>query len=232
MSYDMIPHPHSDDPHAECNLEIHRLQAELTAVRSQAQKDNMRADLCDTYAQWLLDIGKLIGCGHLDERLPRCIEEEFWKLKEQVNALIDSCYYRTKAGKVHWKQGQHFGTSIADNTEPEAFLEAVRAIRHNAGIPDDDLGGEDEAGSYDPPRKSLNEPREQLEGYDCHADFCAIGDNTAQAMTCANCGEVSTNPGQFLHDGRWVCTKKCRNEMADTQSYDDLAASGGIVDAP
>lgn len=59
------------------------------------------------------------------------------KLKEQVNSLIDSCYYCTRAGNVHWKQGRCFGTSIADSTDPKSFLEAMRAIRHNAGIPDD-----------------------------------------------------------------------------------------------
>ncbi len=60
----------------------------------------------------------------------------------------------------------------------------------------------------------------------------ALGNNTAQKLTCANCGEVSTNPGQFVRDGRWVCTDACRKELADKQSYDDLAESGGIVDAP
>ena len=55
---------------------------------------------------------------------------------------------------------------------------------------------------------------------------------TAQPLRCANCGEVSTNPGQFVKDGRWVCTQACRRELCDWQSYDNLAASGGIVDAP
>lgn len=54
----------------------------------------------------------------------------------------------------------------------------------------------------------------------------------ARILTCANCHEESTNPGQFVGDGRWVCTEACRRELADAQSYDDLAASGGIVDAP
>lgn len=55
---------------------------------------------------------------------------------------------------------------------------------------------------------------------------------TTTKLTCASCGEVSSNPGQFLPDGRWVCTEDCRKELAASQSYDDLAASGGIVDAP
>jgi hypothetical protein len=59
-----------------------------------------------------------------------------------------------------------------------------------------------------------------------------LDDNTAKKLHCANCGELSTNPGQFLRDGRWVCTDACRKELCDKDSYDDLAASGGIVDAP
>ena len=51
-------------------------------------------------------------------------------------------------------------------------------------------------------------------------------------LTCANCNEVSPNPGQFLPDGRWVCTNACLKELALTQSHDDLRASGGIIDAP
>lgn len=54
----------------------------------------------------------------------------------------------------------------------------------------------------------------------------------AQPLTCANCGEASTNPGQFTPDGLWLCTEACRKELCDKQSYDDMAASGGIVDAP
>lgn len=78
--------------------------------------------------------------------------------------------------------------------------------------------------------------REQLEGWNVSAGFCGgLGgqsDNVAQPLTCANCTEISTNPGQFLRDGRWVCTAACRNAICDKQSYDDLAASGGLVDAP
>lgn len=54
---------------------------------------------------------------------------------------------------------------------------------------------------------------------------------TAQPLTCANCGQQSTTQGQFLGDGRWVCTESCRKELAEKPSYDDLATSGGIVDA-
>lgn len=102
----------------------------------------------------------------MDELTERfyAVKEQRDELAQQVNALIESCYYRTRAGKVHWKQGQHFGTSTADDTDPAAFEQAMAAIRHNAGISECDLGGEDEAGSDDPPRK----PREE---YDPYADL-------------------------------------------------------------
>lgn len=50
-----------------------------------------------------------------------------------------------------------------------------------------------------------------------------VNDNTAQPLTCDNCGEASTNPGQFMPDGRWVCTASCRDELSAS-----LAANGGI----
>lgn len=56
-------------------MNIYKLEAEIAAIRNQSYNDNLRADLCDQYEQWLLDIGKTFGCSHLDERLPRCAEE-------------------------------------------------------------------------------------------------------------------------------------------------------------
>lgn len=57
--------------------------------------------------------------------------------------------------------------------------------------------------------------------------------NDENELICANCGESSNNrPGQFLGDTRWVCCQECKSELADKQAYDDLAASGGVVDAP
>ncbi len=49
-----------------------------------------------------------------------------------------------------------------------------------------------------------------------------LGDNTATPLTCANCGEVSTNPGQFLPCGAWVCTAACKHDFDQSQ-----AACGG-----
>lgn len=78
-------------------------------------------------------------------------------------------------------------------------------------------------------RRILDEAIERSKGSDT---WVPPSDNAAKPLTCANCGEVSTNPGQFTPDGLWLCTEACRKELCDKQSYGDLAASGGIVDAP
>ena len=57
----------------ELRFENQSLRMELSAIRTQALKDNIRAETADRYEQWLLDIGRVIGCGHLDEQLPNCI---------------------------------------------------------------------------------------------------------------------------------------------------------------
>lgn len=56
------------------------------------------------------------------------------RLREQVNKLLDSCWYRTRTGHVAWKQGASFGVSTAKHTEPAAYEQALEAIRRNAGI--------------------------------------------------------------------------------------------------
>lgn len=58
------------------------------------------------------------------------------ELELQRDAVITSCYF-TRRGRVHWNQGQWFGTSIANELDPEAYIEAMRAIRENAGLPAD-----------------------------------------------------------------------------------------------
>lgn len=50
-----------------------RLKSECEAVRSLVNRYEMRADDADRYEQWLLDIGRAIGCQHLDEQLPNCV---------------------------------------------------------------------------------------------------------------------------------------------------------------
>ena len=60
--------------------------------------------------------------------------------------------------------------------------------------------------------------------------LCEVFD--AQGWRTIECGESSTNPGQFVRDNRWVCSEECRRNLINVDSYDDLRESGGIVDAP
>lgn len=62
------------------DVKIKQLQTEISMLRDVARKFEIRAELCDTYERWLLDIGKVIGCDHLDNRLPSCIAQEFERL--------------------------------------------------------------------------------------------------------------------------------------------------------
>lgn len=50
-----------------------RWKSECEAVRSLVIKYELRAEDADRYEQWLLDIGRAIGCQHLDEQLPNCV---------------------------------------------------------------------------------------------------------------------------------------------------------------
>lgn len=50
-----------------------RWKRECDSVRSLANKLDARADDADRYELWLLDIGRAIGCQHLDEQLPNCV---------------------------------------------------------------------------------------------------------------------------------------------------------------
>lgn len=50
-----------------------RWKRECNSIRSVALKNSLRADDADRYERWLLDIGRAIGCQHLDEQLPNCV---------------------------------------------------------------------------------------------------------------------------------------------------------------
>ncbi len=56
----------------------------------------------------------------------------------------------------------------------------------------------------------LDEARERSVGSDT---WVSPEEVAAKKLTCANCSEVSSSPGQFLPDGRWVCTESCRKEL-------------------
>lgn len=53
--------------------EIELLRAENKLLRRQAMKDRDRAELADSYEKWLLEIGRAVGCQHLDENLQNCV---------------------------------------------------------------------------------------------------------------------------------------------------------------
>jgi len=76
---------------------------------------------------------------------------------------------------------------------------------------------------------------EEPEGYIIHEieNICRrqLGLEVKQ-IVCSNCGARQINAGQFVRDNRWVCSQNCRKELIEKDSYRDLAASGGIVNAP
>jgi hypothetical protein len=51
-------------------------------------------------------------------------------------------------------------------------------------------------------------------------------------IRCAWCKNETDRPGQWLDPDTFACSQECRKALMEKQSYDDLAASGGIVDAP
>lgn len=110
------------------------------------------------------------------------------------------------------------------DTNGYGFVLRLKLWRENAELALKHLKPVPEAGTAYPPDCAFALPEDPR--------WEALGGNTAKPLTCANCGEVSTNPGQFTPDGLWLCTEACRKELCEKQSYDDLAASGGIVDAP
>lgn len=95
---------------AEADREIAQWKTQCDMIRAQARKDNIRAELADQYEQWLLDLGRISGCGHVDERLPRCIEEEFEKLKAALITARESGH----------REGMKEAARICDRLEAEA----------------------------------------------------------------------------------------------------------------
>lgn len=72
-------------------------KAQHDAVLSQARKDNLRAEDADRYEQWLLDLGRISGCGHVDENLPRCIEQAFEAMRDERGAALTQARGETEA---------------------------------------------------------------------------------------------------------------------------------------
>jgi hypothetical protein len=55
------------------NPEIETLKHENLLLRDLARTHEVDRDTKDHYERILTDIGKSIGCGHIDERLPSCV---------------------------------------------------------------------------------------------------------------------------------------------------------------
>lgn len=183
------------------------------------------------------------------------LTERFYAVRGQRDRLLRCCeialhaYDKAhEAGRSNWT-GEEVDKMRAIVKEVRDYRPADLAVIYcEHGIKDGDW--------CEPCNNAMKaSQREQLEGYECSAGFCGGMSNrlsipaevsapirktiaeimekgTTQPLTCACCGEASTNPGQFVRDGRWVCTEDCRRNLINVDSYDDLAASGGIVDAP
>lgn len=97
------------------------LEAELSVCRNHIRPLSDKAELADTYEAWLLDIGRQVGCQHLDEQLPNCVisslqgdrdQEELALLRREAEwirrklELPDNCPFlsgngQTVAGEMH-----------------------------------------------------------------------------------------------------------------------------------
>ena len=107
-------------------------------VLHQAQKDNLRAEQADQFEQWLLDIGKLIGCEHVDERLPCCIRDELATLRVELEA-VKRDNHSMRCGCMSGYDWQRVVDWIKDNNrKPPDFAltsgagrDALRAVEHS-----------------------------------------------------------------------------------------------------
>ncbi len=256
--------PADDDEHGECRQEIERVdsllsdsrnqtrlaQEELSAVRWQAQKDNLRAELADTYEQWLLDIGKLTGCGHVDERLPRCIEEEFEKLLDESKRL-----HLENAAQL-----RRIEELVSERNELKRRADLWEKL-HDARVDEgrEQLEGFDCSAGFAPIQTSRKpwarymwiepntsgyfwlrwtgadgiyrwlHPTEKKWVEEPHQIDMPLFPDRTTAMRAAN---ESPEPPTWREYAANLTNREGRREAALKQSYDDLAASGGIVDAP
>lgn len=71
---------------AAAEAECSRVKHELDMVRSVARSDNLRAEDADQFEAWLLRLGKLSGCEHVDEQLPNCIEAAYQEMQDRLAA--------------------------------------------------------------------------------------------------------------------------------------------------
>jgi hypothetical protein len=139
-----------------------------------------------------LDIGKLIGCGHLDERLPRCIEEEFEKLSDE-NAIMRESLKLARITDARYQE------LVGEQNNQLALLGRVYR----------------EVGNESP-------------GFNRHALTPGLRDDIRDCLNAS--GRLKKHQHEPCADVN--CQICNRRYEAEKQSMNDLAASGGIVDAP
>ena len=69
------------------NPEIEALRHENELLRNLCQSHELDRDAKEYYERLLTDIGKSIGCGHIDDRLPSCVDNAMSESKEAIDIL-------------------------------------------------------------------------------------------------------------------------------------------------
>ena len=57
------------------NPEMQALREENALLRALCRQHEIDRDTKDYYERLLTEIGRKIGCNHLDDRLPQCVED-------------------------------------------------------------------------------------------------------------------------------------------------------------
>lgn len=56
-------------------------------------------------------------------------------------------------------------------------------------------------------------------GLNAEGRYDMLGTGITIRLCCAGCGEIAITAGRFLDDGRWVCTKVCRDAVASSDEF-------------
>ena len=131
MSFDM--NPADEDPHGECRHEIESLIGEIDQLRQfsrrQAEEIENLNGMADA-VEVLRDIGKVFGCGHVDDpdgrrQLTNCIEQEFDRLRAAL-AKIAKWFGEFPPSGREWQPGEpmSYGAAFGSNGERD-FMRQV-----------------------------------------------------------------------------------------------------------
>ena len=61
------------------NPELQALRDENVRLRELVRTHEIDRDVKEFYERLLTEIGRIIGCGHIDERLPSCVQDAIEK---------------------------------------------------------------------------------------------------------------------------------------------------------